>query len=1318
MISQTASANPTPGVWENKAAYTGTIGVTAACYAENAGVKYVYAFEGKGAPDYVYRYGIAANTWTNMYNMAVTATSGISVVWNRADNIYWLSGGTTPSFYAYYISSNTKSAALAVPPQRAASGSTLAYDGGDNIYALLVNSNTKQSWIYVYKISTNGWTFIDNTPEAIGTGGGLIRLGNYLYVASSIFATQVGHFLRYDLVNSKWDWLASLPNSPTTYWDSGDGLENVGTNYIYANVGGSGQTDFFRFSIPENKWYSLQNTPGAQSNAGDRLASDGTYLYLVRAYTDSSFWRYQPPTYGVYVSISPSYKSGIPCTTLSYTVTVKNLGYAEDTFDLTVTDNAGWGPTLDNYTLGPIPPGENRTATLSVTVPDNAIVGTSDTVTVTATSKTDNTVSGSNSCIAQVTTFRGVNVSISPGYKSGPNGATLTYTATVNNTGTVPDNYSLTVTDNAGWSPSVLPTTLNLSAGSSGDATLSVTVPDDAAELAQDNITVTATSQTDNTVNDSNSCIAQVTTIRGVSVSISPTSQSGKNGATLTYTVTVNNTGNVSDTYTLENTDTLSWTKSLSNTSVGPISPSAFDNTTTLSVTIPGNAIDDTIDNITVTANGTGVSASARCTAKFTILTEWVYVSSSPNSSNYAKGVTGAGENIYIADSSTSGGDIFMCYNTVTGQWTTSAPPVHMKNGTALVWDNRNYIYMILGGSYDDTDRHYFYRYKISTNTWENRLNTPGVNQGAGDAITWVPGSALGVSGDNYIFAIVGKEGGGSDFLRYSISSNTWVKIGTTWTRNTFPAETDDGCSLVWTGGTYLYALRGEDWDMPSEGAQARPLYDFWRYDIVNDNWEVKENIPAYPHDNIGSIPGGGGVGDGGSLLWIGGYLSDYIYAFSGNQWYPEPIYDNRFYLYTISANIWERLTDLPQGVGDHNGPRLGFASGKIYYWRGCEGGKDLWAYTPESGLDNTPPPAPSLVSPANGENMSDNTPTFRWAAVTDLSLPVTYTLQVDNDSNFSYPEVDVSGLIDNAYTPATELADGTYYWHVHAVDNAGNVGEWSATWSLHIGIVRGVEVAITPPAQENENGGTLAYTVTVKNTGNVQENFQLTKGDNAGWTLALDNTWLLVPNGENRTTTLRVTIPENADNGTEDNITVTATSQENSQISANASCIAHAGFTAEEFSLHLLAGWNLVGFPLENENATPSNLFAGLSYTMYYWTGTGYKAPDKTKPVEDNRGYWVKVNEDTTITYSGIRSSDTPGGGVKTMHFLAGWNLVCFPWTSANTTPANLFAGTTYTMYYWTGTGYKAPDKTKPVEDNRGYWVKVNQIWSVQIPI
>jgi uncharacterized membrane protein len=320
------------------------------------------------------------------------------------------------------------------------------------------------------------------------------------------------------------------------------------------------------------------------------------------------------PIRGVSVSISPSYENGPNGTTLNYTVTVANTGRVSDNYSLVVRDNASpsWAPTVSPTSLT-VPAGENRTATLSVTVPDNAINFSEDNMTVTATGTG---VSGSGSCIAQVTTFRGVSVSISPGYKSGPNGATLTYTVTVKNTGNVSDNYSLTVADNAGWSPSVLPTTLNLSAGSSGNATLSVTVPDNEANLAQDNITVTATSKGNAAVFDNESCLAHVGVVRGVEVSISPKSQNGQKGVTLNYTVTVTNTGNITDNYSLTVTDTAGWSPSVLPITLNLSAGDSGD--ATLSVTVPSNAIVGTSDTITVKAIGTGDNGLDSCTAQAT----------------------------------------------------------------------------------------------------------------------------------------------------------------------------------------------------------------------------------------------------------------------------------------------------------------------------------------------------------------------------------------------------------------------------------------------------------------------------------------------------------------------------------------------------------------------------------------------------------------------------------------------------------------------------------------------------------------------------
>jgi len=83
-------------------------------------------------------------------------------------------------------------------------------------------------------------------------------------------------------------------------------------------------------------------------------------------------------------------------------------------------------------------------------------------------------------------------------------------------------------------------------------------------------------------------------------------------GSTENYTITVVNKGTSGDTYTLENKDNLGWSLSLDNVSL--VVPAGENRQTTLHVQIPSGSY-GTLDNVTVKANGTGVSDTAGCFA-------------------------------------------------------------------------------------------------------------------------------------------------------------------------------------------------------------------------------------------------------------------------------------------------------------------------------------------------------------------------------------------------------------------------------------------------------------------------------------------------------------------------------------------------------------------------------------------------------------------------------------------------------------------------------------------------------------------------------
>ena len=108
--------------------------------------------------------------------------------------------------------------------------------------------------------------------------------------------------------------------------------------------------------------------------------------------------------------------------------------------------------------------------------------------------------------------------------------------------------------------------------------------------------------------------------------------------------------------------------------------------------------------------------------------------------------------------------------------------------------------------------------------------------------------------------------------------------------------------------------------------------------------------------------------------------------------------------------------------------------------------------------VESEPPPAPSLLSPSNGERggwFGGFRPTPSWSTVNDPS-GVTYTLERATDSHFLYPIMIEDGLDSPAYflTQEQVLPRGNYYWRVKARDQADNEGPWSAVYVIQSGII------------------------------------------------------------------------------------------------------------------------------------------------------------------------------------------------------------------------------------------------------------------------
>ncbi len=124
--------------------------------------------------------------------------------------------------------------------------------------------------------------------------------------------------------------------------------------------------------------------------------------------------------------------------------------------------------------------------------------------------------------------------------------------------------------------------------------------------------------------------------------------------------------------------------------------------------------------------------------------------------------------------------------------------------------------------------------------------------------------------------------------------------------------------------------------------------------------------------------------------------------------------------------------------------------------------------------VDSTPPLAPTLLEPPDGETLTALQVAFRWQPPADDGSTLSYRLQVDGEEYASATSV---------YT--LPLAEGTHSWRVRAVDAAGNLGSWSETQAFtlrreHVYLptvmrnarpVLGEQTLIDSDFEEGENG-------------------------------------------------------------------------------------------------------------------------------------------------------------------------------------------------------------------------------------------------------
>ncbi|MCJ7575496.1 MAG: right-handed parallel beta-helix repeat-containing protein [Dehalococcoidia bacterium] len=136
-----------------------------------------------------------------------------------------------------------------------------------------------------------------------------------------------------------------------------------------------------------------------------------------------------------------------------------------------------------------------------------------------------------------------------------------------------------------------------------------------------------------------------------------------------------------------------------------------------------------------------------------------------------------------------------------------------------------------------------------------------------------------------------------------------------------------------------------------------------------------------------------------------------------------------------------------------------------------------------------------------------------------------------------------------------------------------------------------------------------------------------------------------------------------------------------------------------EEIQLSLQAGWNMVSVPVTPADNSTGAVFPGVA-GIFTWDATSrsYYMPTVIDP---EKGYWVAVTENTTITISGSPLE------TWTTDIKAGWNMI----GSVNTTasianPSDDPDGSVMPTAYWWDPESKSYVLTANIEPGKGYWL------------
>ncbi len=162
--------------WHERAVLPQFVGDGASIVSDGDG--HLYAIGGSGSAE-LYRYTISSDAWEERASAPAGLGAGGGLTW-ADDTLYALRGGDTGDLDRYDPAADDWEVRASIPVTGpvVGAGGGVAWDGGDWLY-VLAGGNGKD--FLRYHIPTDSWETLQETPDQVVEGGGLVRVGRKLF---------------------------------------------------------------------------------------------------------------------------------------------------------------------------------------------------------------------------------------------------------------------------------------------------------------------------------------------------------------------------------------------------------------------------------------------------------------------------------------------------------------------------------------------------------------------------------------------------------------------------------------------------------------------------------------------------------------------------------------------------------------------------------------------------------------------------------------------------------------------------------------------------------------------------------------------------------------------------------------------------------------------------------------------------------------------------------------------------------------------------------------------------------------------------------